>query len=144
MWKAKYAKCLHNHNIIGTVNCTLGHHPQLGLYFAHDVPQPSVCTTKHWLQTFRLLSNPAICQMSDRTARPADAVVGYKIVDLPQGCSSLRFDIWSSYRIELAYGICRSYQVLWKQVEWFRCWNEWHTATGAACDLSRLWFALCL
>ena len=47
-------------NITTTVSYTLGHHPRLGLYFAVYVPQPSACTTKHYLQTFQLLSNIAL------------------------------------------------------------------------------------
>ena len=67
-----------------------------------------------------------------------------RFVGLLQSYGDLFFDTWSSYRIELAYGTCRSYQVSWKQVDWLRCLNEWHTATGTVCDLSRLWCALCL
>ena len=73
-------------DITVTFNYTLGHHPQLGLYFAHDGPEPSACTTKHWLQnsscSVTLLSVRyrtelhflAVCQISDRTALPSDII----------------------------------------------------------------------
>jgi hypothetical protein len=118
-------------NTTVTVNYTLDHHPQLGQYFTHDVHQTSTCTTKHWLQTFRLLSNLAVCQISDRTALLSDTWVGHKTVELLQRYSDV-LNCWTATEVQRCVellncyrgtAMCWTVELLQRYSDLLNCWT---------------------